>query len=86
MQLLSAVQHVQQVGGVHSQAWSTSGIQLHGQCHTAAPAGCAARQTTHPGISFFGLKRSLSQGDELLWRFIGKDLGEFGNNDDVTFF
>jgi hypothetical protein len=23
---------------------------------------------------------------ELLWRFFGKDLGEFGNNDDVTFF
>jgi hypothetical protein len=23
---------------------------------------------------------------ELLWRFFGKDSGEFGNNDDVTFF
>jgi hypothetical protein len=22
---------------------------------------------------------------ELLWRFFGKDLGEFGNNDDVIF-
>jgi hypothetical protein len=23
---------------------------------------------------------------ELRWRFFGKDVGEFGNNDDVTFF
>jgi hypothetical protein len=30
------------------------------------------------------LKRSLPLG-ELLWRFFGKDLGEFGNNDDVTY-
>jgi hypothetical protein len=31
------------------------------------------------------LKRSLSLG-ELLLRFFGNDLGEFSNNDDVTFF
>jgi hypothetical protein len=41
-------------------------------------------ESTGRGDEDFGLKRSLSLG-ELLWRFFGKDVGEFGSNDDVTF-